>query len=187
MRKMAKLYFKYGTMASSKSANLLMAAYNYTERGQNVLLSIPKTATRDDKYIKSRIGLKGECVPLEEMLCYPPKTLSLYDCIFVDEAQFATASQIEQLAEIVDNYNIPVICYGLKTDFRGELFEGSKRLFELADKFEEVKTICWCGCAARFNAKIVNGRIDKSGSRVDPMAQYIPLCRKHYRAGKINP
>lgn len=181
---MAKLYFRYGAMGSSKTANALMVAYNYKERGQKAILLKPSVDTRDGvNIIRSRIGLESECQSLEYFIS-SVTDFNKISAIIVDEVQFATPYQIEKLAEIVDYANIPVICYGLKTDFQGHLFEGSKRLIELADVIEEIKTVCWCGRAAKFNARICNDKIIKSGEQVVLGANesYISLCRKHYNA-----
>lgn len=180
---MAKLYFRYGAMGSSKTANLLMVRYNYIERGKNVVILKPKLENRDGELIiKSRIGLKAECCYVEDFV--PSTDL---DAILVDEAQFLTKEQIDKLAEIVDTFAIPVICYGLRTNFKGELFEGAKRLFELAEVIEEIPTICWCGKKAHFNARVIDGKIVRDGEEVilGGNESYISLCRKHYLSGQI--
>ena len=178
---MAQLYFKYGAMGSSKSANALMARFNYEERGQDTLLVKPRLDTRDgDHMVRSRIGL-------EHM---PDRELQRYACIIVDEAQFLTKEEVYYLVHLVDDCNIPVICYGLRADFRGELFPGSYHLLVLADKLEEVKTICWCGKKAAFNARFdEHGRVVKEGAQVVLGAndKYIGLCRRHWIAGDLGP
>jgi len=134
---MAKLYFRYGAMGSSKSANALMVEYNYRERGKNALLVKPKIDTREEeKYISSRIGLKSACEYLENLVVQPDSELIKYDCIIVDEAQFSTKDQIEFVVHLVDDLNIPVICYGLRTDFKRKFFEGSMWLMAWADVIE---------------------------------------------------
>ena len=151
---MAQLYFKYGAMGSSKSANALMARFNYEERGQETLLVKPQLDTRDgDHMVRSRIGLEHPCIYFHEMQQMPDEELQKYACIIVDEAQFLTKEEVYYLVHLVDDCGIPVICYGLKADFKGELFPGSYQLLVLADKLEEVKTICWCGKKAAFNAR----------------------------------
>ena len=156
---MAQLYFKYGAMGSSKSANALMARFNYEERGQKTLMVKPQLDNRDGaRTVLSRCGLSTECVFMEEV---PGMDLSGYDCVIVDEAQFLTPAHIEQLRDIVDNYNVPVFCFGLRTDFRTKMFPGSARLFELADSVSELKTVCTCGGKA-----MVNARIDGNGNIV---------------------
>lgn len=186
---MAKLHFRYGAMGSSKTANALMVAYNYKERGQKAILLKPSIDTRDGiNIIRSRIGLQNECESLEDFLRRELYiALSGVSAIIVDEIQFATPEQIEKLAEIVDYIEIPVICYGLKTDFQGHLFEGSKRLIELADVIEEIKTVCWCGRAAKFNARICDGKVVKDGEQIALGANesYTSLCRLHYMNGQI--
>ena len=187
---MAKLYFRYGAMGSSKSANALMVRYNYLERGKNVLLMKPSTDTRDGAHrILSRCGLEAECVLVEDMDVNEIAE-GKYDCIIVDEAQFITKERVQLLVRIVDELNIPVICYGLKTDFQGNFFEGSHWLLARADAIEEVKTICWCGKKATQNARLDGkGGITKVGEQVVLGANdtYIGLCRKHWREGNLGP
>ena len=188
---MAQLYFKYGAMGSSKTANALMARFNYEERGQKVLLAKPCLDTRDgDHTVRSRIGLTAPCGYFREMRAYPEEKLAAYDCIIVDEAQFLTREEVRWLVHLVDDCGIPVICYGLRTDFRGELFPGSYELLAMADKLEEVKTICWCGKKAAFNARFdENGHVLKEGAQVVIGAndKYIGLCRKHWMEGDLGP
>lgn len=185
---MAKLYFRYGAMGASKTANMLMVRYNYIERGQEVLLLKPSCEKRDGKMIiKSRIGLEAECIYVEEFLKAFLEKPHKYVCILVDEAQFLTEKQVDALASIVDNENIPVICYGLKTDFQSHLFEGSKRLLEIANVIEEIPTICWCGKKAIMNARVIDGKMVDEGSQIflGGNESYTSLCRKHYRAKNL--
>ena len=280
---MAQLYFKYGAMGSSKTANALMTRFNYEERGQKTLLVKPRLDTRDgDHMVVSRIGLTYPCIYFDEMqqlsvmelqqnacvivdeaqfltreevmylvglvddlgipvICYglradfkgdlfpgseallvkpavdqrdgarfvasraglshpciyfsdlmemTPRQLKPYACIIVDEAQFLTRDEVRYLTDLVDDWNIPVICYGLRTDFKGELFPGSAELLATADVIEEVKTICWCGKKATFNARFdAAGKVLKEGEQVVLGAndQYIGLCRKHWMAGDLGP
>ena len=187
---MAKLYFRYGAMGSSKTANALMVRYNYLERGKRPLLLKPSVDTRDGQFlIRSRCGLEAECV-LMDSIPLGDIHAGKYDCLIVDEAQFLTKDQVETLANICDFDDIPVICYGLKTDFQGNFFEGSLWLLARADTIEEVKTICWCGKKATQNARLDgNGRITKEGEQVVLGAndRYIGLCRKHWRLGIPGP
>lgn len=187
---MAKLYFYYGAMGSSKSANALMAHYNYLERGQEALLVKSEVDTRDGvNIIKSRIGLQQECITLYQLLHdYTKEDLKRYKCIIVDEIQFATAEQVDFLADIVDELKIPVMCYGLRCDFQNKFFEGSRRLMELADSIKEIKTVCWCGRKATCNMRINEfGQAVKEGEQIVLGAndQYISVCRKHYKEGKV--
>lgn len=186
---MAKLYFRYGAMGSSKSANALMVEYNYRERGKKALLVKPQLDTREEEVcVASRIGLKCECVYLEHLVMLKDSELMQYDCIIVDEAQFAAKSQIEFLVHLVDDLNIPVICYGLRTDFKREFFEGSMWLMAWADVIEEIKTVCWCGKAATCNARFdENGNMIRSGEQIVMGAndRYVAVCRKHHRSGQL--
>lgn len=186
---MAKLYFRYGAMGSSKTANALMVRYNYLEKGKNPLLLKPAIENRDgEKIISSRIGLSAECELAEEFLMKATKEyLNQYDVIIIDEAQFLKTSDIDVLARIVDECQITVICYGLRTDFTGHLFEGSKRLMELADVIEEIPTICWCGKKAQFNARVKNGTVVKTGEQIEMGGNesYVSLCRKHFMQGEL--
>ena len=187
---MAKLYFRYGTMGSSKTANALMAAYNYNERGKRVILAKPQIDTRDIGVIRSRIGLEQPCRYVEDVVKMDEEELKLYDAMIIDEAQFCTKEQIEYFEHLVDDFEIPVICYGLRTDFQRNLFEGSKWLLAWADVIEELKTVCWCGNGASCNTRYSeDGKIIRSGEQVflGGNDRYIALCRKHYKEGKLWP
>ena len=193
---MAKLYFRYGAMDSSKTANALMVRYNYLERGQNPVLLKPRTENRDgEKIIRSRIGLEADCQFVEDFLKNAEENWFTgrsdswkdIDCIIVDEAQFLKTEQVDLFARIVDELNVPVVCYGLRTDFTGHLFEGSKRLFEIANRLEEVSTVCWCGKKALFNARYKDGKIVRTGEQIMMGGNdaYVSLCRKHFFLGQI--
>ena len=190
---MAKLVFRYGAMGASKTANALMVQFNYKERGMNAVILKPACETRDGlSIIQSRMGLSGECTAVEIFLAQRQDNFydaDEIDAIIVDEAQFMTRQQVEQFAKIVDDYDIPVLCYGLRTDFQGNFFEGSRRLMEIADNIQEIPTICWCGKKARFNARISNGRNVESGVQfgLGGNDMYIALCRKHFMMGQIGP
>lgn len=175
-------------MGSSKTANAIMVQYNYQERGQKVLMVKPQLDNRDGaRTVLSRCGLKTECVFMEEV---PGMDVTGYDCVIVDEAQFLTKEQVAHLVKIVDEMNIPVICYGLRADFQGNFFEGSQWLMAWADTIEEVKTICWCGKKATFNARFDElGKVLKEGEQVVLGAndKYIGLCRRHWMAGDLGP
>ena len=185
---MAKLYFKYGAMGSSKTANALITKFNYEERGMRVLLVKPAMETRDGAdVIVSRIGLSAKCRPIlaEENIYEMYKSeIPPVDVIIADECQFFTAEQVDQLRAIVDMLNIPVLCYGLRTDFLTHMFEGSRRLFEVADSITEIKTICGCGKKA-----IVNARIDCQGNVITEGGQillggndaYLAMCHSCWR------
>ena len=182
---MAKLYFRYGAMGSSKTANAIMVQYNYNERGQKVLMLKPQLDNRDgERTVMSRCGLQTECSFIEEL---PQIDVTGYDCLIVDEAQFLTKAQVQQLVDIVDHENIPVICYGLRADFQGNLFEGSHWLMAWADTIEEIKTICWCGRKATYNARVFNGKVVKEGDQIllGGNSQYVSLCRRHWATGEL--
>ena len=184
---MAKLYFRYGAMGSSKTANAIMVRYNYIERGKNCIMLKPRLDTRDgERIVASRSGLTAECFYMEEI---DGIDLSRVDCVIVDEAQFLTKAQVEKLVYIADELNIPVIAYGLRADFRNELFEGSLWLMAWADSIEEIKTVCWCGRKAVCNARLLNGRVTKSGEKIllGGNESYIALCRRHWANGQTGP
>ena len=188
---MAKLYYRYGVMGSSKTANALMVRYNYEERGQRALMVKPVIDQRDgERTIVSRIGLTYPCVYFHELRAMPVQELQAWHCIIVDEAQFLSKEEVDFLTQVVDEWNVPVICYGLRADFRGDLFPGSQALLATADVIEEVKTICWCGRKATCNARFdENGVVLKEGAQVVLGAndRYIGLCRRHWKAGNLGP
>ena len=138
------------------------------------------------RIIRSRSGLETECVFAEEL---EQIDLTQYDCVIVDEAQFLTKAQVEYLVHIVDDLGIPVIAYGLRADFKGNFFEGSQWLMAWADTIEEVKTICWCGKKATYNARVMNGRVVKEGDQIllGGSSQYVSLCRRHWSRGELGP
>ena len=188
---MAKLYFKYGAMGSSKTAQALITKYNYEENDLKVWLIKPSADTRDGAQIlRSRIGLEAivDVIPPEVDIYarFLGKKIRSCNVIIVDECQFLTETQIDQLRSIVDEHNIPVMCFGLRTDFQTRLFPGSRRLMEIADTIQEIKTICDCGAKATVNA-----RIDGTGHIVTEGAQvvlggndsYIAMCHKCYVRG----
>ena len=182
---MAKLYFRYGAMGSSKTANAVMVQYNYQERGRKVLMLKPKLENRDGATIvRSRCGLEAQCRFVEEL---GEISLDGIECVIVDESHFLTAEQVKQLVDIVDERDIPVICYGLWSDFRGELFEGSRELLRWADTIEEIKTICWCGRKATFNARVQDGHMVREGEQImmGGNSAYVSLCRRHWREGNL--
>ncbi len=189
---MAKLYFRYGAMGSSKTANALMVHYNYIERGSNAVLLKPQLENRDgEKIIKSRIGLKSECCYVEDFITEIGTNWDAakkYDAVIVDECQFLSAEQVDWLSDLVDFAELPVICYGLRTDFQSKFFPGSKRLMEIADKIEEIKTVCWCGRKAAINARISDGKIVRNGEQVmmGGNESYIAICRKHFKLGMLS-
>ena len=187
---MAKLYFRYGAMGSSKTANALMVEYNYRERGKKALLTKPAADTRDgEKIVSSRMGLKENCIWMEEVMEMPESEILKYVCMIVDEAQFCSKEQVEFMVHLVDDCNLPVICYGLRADFRNNLFPGSMWLLAWADQIEEIKTVCWCGRAAKCNARFNQNGIVREGEQVvlGGNDSYVALCRKHWREGNLGP
>lgn len=181
---MSKLYFRYGVMGSSKTAEALMCRFNYIQKGFNVLLLKPSIDNRfeqDAPQVISRIGIKADCIKFDkntnliELFKSETKKQKI-DVIIVDESQFCTSRQIEQLRRI--GYDINVLCYGLLTNFKTELFEGSKRLVEIADSLQEIKTICTCGHKASVNARLINGKITTSGAEILIGAEesYVSMC-----------
>lgn len=188
---MAKLYFKYGAMGSSKTAQALITKYNYEENDLQVWLIKPSADTRDGQQIlRSRIGLEAEVEVIPPSMDvwerFRDTRLGRCDVIIVDECQFLTEQQIDQLRAIVNEYNIPVMCFGLRTDFQTRLFPGSRRLMEIADTIQEIKTICDCGAKATVNARIDSqGHIITQGEQVvlGGNDSYIAMCHKCYIRG----
>lgn len=188
---MAKLYFKYGAMGSSKTAQALITKFNYEEKGMRVLLLKPAVDIRDGKTIvKSRIGLQSEALVFQKNENIYDKIryndIARYpDAVIIDEAQFLTRKQVEQLRDAVDKENISVLCFGLRTDFQLKLFEGSKALFELAENISEIKSVCGCGNKASVNARIDrDGKVVTDGKQVEIGGndKYVSMCYKCYNA-----
>lgn len=184
---MAKLYFKYGAMGSSKTATALITKYNYEERGMKVWLIKPSADDRDGaQIIRSRIGLQADAD-----IIFPDmdvrkvfEVMPPVDVIIADECQFFTGTQIDQLRSIVDDYNMPVLCFGLRTDFLTKTFPGSARLFEVADSITEIKTICDCGSKATVNARISpEGYVITEGQQVflGGNDSYVAMCHKCWK------
>lgn len=193
---MAKLYFNFSAMNAGKSTILLQSSYNYFERGMHTLLLKPALDDRDDKkqFISSRIGLEAEADLFSDEDDLEAHILASHakkpiNCVLLDEAQFLTHEQVWQLSRVSDDQRIPIMCYGLRTDFMGRLFTGSAALLALADDIREIRTLCWCGKKATMNM-----RVDGAGQAVTHGAQievggnerYITLCRKHWRDKHIN-
>ncbi|MCY1713090.1 thymidine kinase [Caproiciproducens galactitolivorans] len=181
---MPKLYFKYGAMGSSKTAQALMVKFNYEEKGYRVGLMKPSIDNRDGlTIVKSRIGLKDNGILIDKsMNLYDWYLKNRYDVLIIDEAQFLSGIQIDQLKDIAMEF-VPVLCFGLKTDFQTHMFEGSKRLFEIADSLTEIKSVCTCGRKAEVNARICNGKIVREGEQVllGGNESYIGLCYKCWK------
>lgn len=187
---MAKLYFYYSTMNAGKSTTLLQSSYNYRERDMNTLVY---TAAIDDRFgvgkVTSRIGIAQDAYLFgagtnlfDEINAHLEK--EKVHCILIDEAQFLTKAQVYQLTDVVDKLNIPVLCYGLRTDFQAELFEGSKYLLAWADQLEELKTICYCGRKANFVLRLnEQGDVIKEGAQIQIGGNdsYLSVCRYHYK------
>jgi len=181
---MAKLYFYYSTMNAGKSTSLLQAAHNYAERGMKTMLFTARLDDRAGGKIASRIGIATDAMKFDVetdfwQLC-SQRTVA---CILVDEAQFLTREQVRQMARVVDETNIPVMCYGLRTDFRGELFPGSAALLAWSDTLAELKTICCCGRKATMVVRVSpTGAVESTGQQVEVGGndRYVSLCRKHF-------
>lgn len=186
---MAKLYFNYAAMNAGKSTTLLQSSFNYRERGMTPAIYTAALDTRaGDGVIASRIGLSAPARTYDASTdLFAEITLltdtAKVDCVFVDEAQFLSAEQVMQLARVVDDLNIPVLCFGLRTDFQGRLFSGSERLLAVADEIRELKTICDCGRKATMNLRVDaagNAIIEGNSVEIGGNDRYIPLCRKHF-------
>ena len=184
---MAKLYFRYGTMGSGKSIDLLKVAYNYEERNQKCLLMVPSI---DNRYgvgkVTTRIGISREAYIINEdtnIYEYVSSLLEKPNCILEDECNFLTKKHVNELSDVVDFLEIPVICYGLRSDFKCELFEGSEELMAIADKIEEIKTICECGRKATINMRYKDGKAIIDGDKivVGGNEMYKAVCRKCYK------
>ena len=184
---MAKLYFKYGAMASSKSAQALITQFNYEELGMSVWLIKPSTDTRDGAdIIRSRIGLerRARVITPEQDIREEYRREGKHDVIIADEAQFFTPEQIDQLRCLVDTEDLPVLCFGLRTDFQTHMFPGSQRLMELSDSLTEIKTVCACGRKATVNARLdEQGRVVTTGDQVllGGNDSYIAMCHKCWK------
>lgn len=192
---MAKLYFYYSTMNAGKSTMLLQASYNYRERGMQTALLAPAFDDRGgEKTVSSRIGLQAAAVPFDatdnllELIRDLLKKQSI-DCVFVDEAQFLESQQVKQLSDVADELGIPVLCYGLRTDFQGKLFTGSQQLLAWADDLTEIKTICHCGQKANMVLRIdEDGKVVRHGAQIKIVGndQYLSVCRRHLKSGIIH-
>ncbi len=189
---MAKLYFKYGTMGSGKSLDLIRTYYNYKERGLKPYCFNSGVDTRSkENYIESRTGdkLKAKTINTGDDIKQLFSGFFFGNCsvILIDESQFLTAKHIDDIKDFIMEKDISVLCYGLKTNFTSKLFDGSKRLIEISDVQEEIKGICWCGKKATQNARVVNGNVVYTGEEIQigGNESYTPLCFKHYREGKL--
>jgi thymidine kinase len=185
---MAKLYFYYSTMNAGKSTALLQAGHNYEERGMRTLLYTAQIDSRDGGRIHSRIGIEREALHFHPGVDLRQQILAEHGraalaCVLVDESQFLTPAQVKQLGAVVDELDIPVLCYGLRTDFRGELFPGSAQLLGWADNLVELKTICHCGRKATMVVRVKgDGTAEREGAQIEIGGndRYVPLCRRHF-------
>jgi len=185
---LAKLYFYYSTMNAGKSTSLLQSSHNYRERGMRTLVYTAKLDQRGGGKVHSRIGLTSEALHFDQGSDLYAEISGehagqVVSCVLLDEAQFLSRAQVEQLAVIVDRLSIPVLCYGLRTDFRGELFPGSARLLALADELSELKTICHCGRKATMVVRVgTDGAVERDGAQVEigGNERYMSLCRRHF-------
>lgn len=193
---MAQLYYRYSTMGAGKSIEVQKVAFNYEEKGQNPLIF---TSALDNRFaeegtVASRIGLKRKAIAvIDDMNIFEVvneyNDLFRVDAVIIDECQFLKKHHVMELTDVVDDLNIPVMCYGLKSDFRNELFEGSYWLLAVSDKIEEIKTVCWCGKKALTNARLVDGKVVYEGEQIQVGGNesYTALCRKHYKKGLVMP
>lgn len=194
---MAKLYFYYSTMNAGKSTALLQAAHNYGERGMRALIYTALLDDRDSGRVHSRIGISREArrfAPGDDLFAQVAveHAIAPLSCVLIDEAQFLTPEQVRELARVVDELDVPVLCYGLRTDFRGALFPGSAQLLAWADNLVELKTICHCGAKATMVVRVgADGRVEREGAQVEigGNERYVALCRRHFtqafRAGRL--
>ncbi|MCU0760187.1 MAG: thymidine kinase [Steroidobacteraceae bacterium] len=185
---MAKLYFYYSTMNAGKSTALLQAAYNYGERGMRSLVYTARLDDRAGGRVASRIGISSEARHFEPGSDLYAQVAAEHAreplaCVLVDESQFLSPAQVQGLARVVDELNVPVLCYGLRTDFRGSLFPGSAQLLAWADNLVEIKTICHCGRKATMVVRVgADGQVEREGAQVEigGNERYVPLCRRHF-------
>ena len=185
---MAKLYFRYGAMGCGKTAQLLQVAFNYKEKGMKAVVMKPKIDTKAGDKLQTRIGIEREIDYLIEdednLFEIVGNKFNDSNCLLIDEAQFLKRSQVDDLMQVVVRFNIPVLCYGLRTDFLTNGFSGSIRLLELAHSIEELKTICKCGRKAIYNARYIDGKIITSGESIvidnNPNVKYVSLCPHCY-------
>jgi thymidine kinase len=187
---MAKLYFYYSAMNAGNSTVLLQSSYNYQERGMRTLVFVPAIDTRSGLgRVRSRIGLEAPAevlTPTDNLLnrVRHEHTIDPIACVLIDEAQFLTRAQVEQLSDVADVLEIPVLCYGLRTDFQGQLFPGSGALLALADDLVELKTICHCGRKATMNLRLAaDGRAVREGAQIEigGNERYVAMCRRHHK------
>jgi thymidine kinase len=191
---MAKLYFYYSTMNAGKSTALLQASYNYQERGMQTLILTPAVDNRAGvKMVSSRIGLESPAIAFDATenlfsLVRERHLETKIGCVFVDEAQFLKKQQVKQLSCVADELGVPVLCYGLRTDFQGNLFQGSEQLLAWADELNEIKTICHCGRKANMVLRVdAAGHVVKEGVqiKIGGNEQYVSVCRTHFKSGMI--
>lgn len=193
---MATLHFKFGAMNAGKTTQLIQAAFNYNERNLCPLILKPKIDTRSaPNTIVARIGLTHDCIDFHpndsiSEIVHAVSTDKAIDVVLIDEAQFMTEAQAMELVIITKEFNIPVVCYGLKNDFSGNLFEGSAKILAIADKLEVLKTVCWCGQGATQNARIdSDGNMVTVGNSIEvgDVGRYVPLCMEHYAQHRPTP
>jgi thymidine kinase len=192
---LAKLFFRYGAMNSGKSTQLLQVRHNYHERGQKVLLVKPEIDDRDGRgMVTSRVG--GLAVPADHVVLLDDNLMAItrtflehgrVDCVIVDECQFLAPHHVHQLSDVADKLDIPVMCYGLRADFKAQLFPATEVLMAIADNIEEIKTICWCGKKATINARTLDGNVVYAGPQVllGGNDRYTALCRKHWKLDRL--
>ena len=186
---MAKLYFFYGAMNSGKTTRILQCAFNYEEQGMKPIIMKPKVDTKGNEYITSRIGSKRKVDHLiesnENIYDYIVEKYTNVDLIIIDEAQFLSERQVNGLMDVVIDLNIPIMCYGLRTDFMGNSFPGARRLLDIAHELTEIKTICECGKKAMFNVRLIDGKVQTEGDSVaidgEGKVTYTVACARCFR------
>lgn len=182
---MAGIFLKLGPVQSAKTMICLSTVYNYKDRNQKVLLMRPRHPNEIEASVESHVGISAPCQYLDELPKMDDIDLKGYDCIVIDDCHLAKKQEVDKIVYIADILNVPVVCYGLKTNYLGELFAGTKMLIENADKIEEIKAVCWCGKKATHNLAIDSDGKPVRKKTVDPDLRYVALCRKHFHEGNL--
>ena len=185
---MASIFLKLGPVQSAKTMIALSTVYNYKDRNQNVLLARPKRNNDYEAVVESHVGISAPCVYIDDIMNMIDIDIQGYDCIVIDDCHNLTPKQVEKMVYITDTLNVPIVCYGLKTNYLGKLFEGTKALIEVTDKIEEIKAVCWCGHKATHNLAVDEDNKPIRTSEEFANAtnhRYVALCRKHFFEGNL--